>query len=278
MPENATLTQIASPLFALQRTLRTLLEGDPVRLSYSQTNIRAALTQIDLLERIEFLDKDGKVDFDKDWSKPIGGYFLGEVKEALVKLEHTLAAEFEKTATYLVSKTTSFDTDTLIERATETFTEEIREHLSDMAAFDFTAAGKCLGFGLYTAAGFHLARATEAVMEDYCETFEITITKKQTWGALLKALTECKAAVKPDKSTIAILEQIKAVDRNELMHPRKTLSLTDVTRLFHLATGAIIAMIVEIREKSDQAAQKQLEFGGDDEIVALPNPERTAAE
>ncbi|MDA9424018.1 hypothetical protein [Bradyrhizobium sp. CCBAU 53380] len=221
-------------------------------------NIKAALDQLDFIEKIEYHDKEGNFDFDKDWSKPASSFGISQVQESLTKLEHTLAAEFEKTATYLVSKTNSFDTETLIERAIETFPPEVRAELNEMACYDFKEAGKCLGFGLFTAAGFHLARATEAVMADYCRTFDVEVTKKATWGTLLAALSACTGDMVPDKSTISILEQIKNVDRNDLMHPRKTLSLTDATRLFHLATGAIIAMTLEIRSKVEKAAQGTL--------------------
>lgn len=182
-----------------------------------------------------------------------------------------LAAEFEKTATYLVEKTTSFDTSTLVENATLTLTKEVRDQLSPTAIEDYNAAGRCLAFGLHTASGFHVARATEAVMHLYCDAFlgQMRDEEKHTWGQLLNALTKCKGEIKPDKSTIAILEQIKNVDRNDLMHPRKTLDLTEATRLFHLATGAIIAMAMEIRDKNGLAGQGQL-FSA--EKPALPAP------
>jgi hypothetical protein len=277
MPEKCSLTQLSGPLFSLNGVITDLVAGDPIRLDYSMGNIVEVHNSIRSIIKHDYSDKNGDFDFDKDWSQPVSAWLFPSLKEALAKLEHTLAAEFDKTPTYLVAKTTSFDTATLIERATETFTEEVRSQLSDTAKLDFTEAGKCLGFGLYTAAGFHIARATEAVMNDYCSTFDVKVTNKETWGVLLKGLTNCALEVKPDKSTIVLLEQIKNVDRNDLMHPRKTLDLTEATRLFHLATSAIIAMTMEIRAKTGEASQGKLPLD-QTAIVALPSPKVEAAE
>jgi hypothetical protein len=253
------------------------MAGRPIKLDYSMANIGEVHGAIASIIKHDYSDKDGNFDFDKDWSQPVSAWLFPSLKESLAKLEHTLAAEFDKTPTYLVAKTTSFETSTLIERATETFTEDVRSQLSDTAKLDFTEAGKCLGFGLYTAAGFHIARATEAVMNDYCTTFGVKVTNKETWGSLLKGLTNCALEIKPDKSTIALLEQIKNVDRNDLMHPRKTLDLTEATRLFHLATSAIIAMTMEIRAKMGDASQGKLPLEQTG-VVALPAPNVEAAE
>lgn len=277
LPDKCTLTQLSAVLFPLNGTISELVNGRPIRLDYSMKNIFELHNSIAMIIKHDFSDKDGNFDFDKDWSQQASPWLISSVKETLAKLEHTLAAEFDKTATYLVAKTTSFDTETLIERATETFTEEVRSQLSETARLDFTEAGKCLGFGLYTAAGFHIARATEAVMNTYCDTFGVKVTNKETWGVLLKGLSECTAEAKPDKNTIKLLEQIKNVDRNDLMHPRKTLDLTEATRLFHLATSAIIAMAMEIRAKSGEAAQGKLfDAAAAGEVIPLIASKKTA--
>ena len=276
-PDKCTLSQLSGVLFPLNGTVNELIEGKPIRLDYSMKNILELHRSINLIIKHDFSDKDGNFDFDKDWTQQASPWLISSMKETLAKLEHTLAAEFDKAATYLVAKTTIFDTETLIERATETFTEEVRSQLSETAKLDFTEAGKCLGFGLYTAAGFHIARATEAVMNTYCDTFDVKVTHKETWGVLLKGLTDCTAEVKPDKSTIKLLEQIKNVDRNDLMHPRKTLDLTEATRLFHLATSAIIAMTMEIRAKSGEAAQGTLfDATKSGEVVPLIAPKKAS--
>ena len=108
-------------------------------------------------------------------------------------------------------------------------------------------------------------------MLSYCEVFlgKLDENEKQTWGQLLNALEKCKNEPRPDKSTIAILEQIKKVDRNELMHPRKRLDLTEATRLFYLATGSIIAMAMEMRAKRGKAEQGQL-FQVDTPLLQKP--------
>jgi hypothetical protein len=259
LADDPTLSQAAGPLFALHKALSDLSEGKPFLLDYSTGGIKDAVASVRSVISSEYEDKEGKLDFAKDWNTKMYPWGLAGVRANLTRLEHLLAAEFEKTATYLVAKTTSFDTAILIETAVETLTSDVRAELSEMAIFDYNSAGRCLGFGLFTAAGFHVARATEAVMLSYCELFlgqpeEV----HHTWGQMLSALEKCKTERKPDKSTLAILEQIKNVDRNDLMHPRKTLDLTEATRLFHLATAAIIAMTMEMRLKSGKGKQGEL--------------------
>lgn len=260
LPENPNLYQLSSAMYPLKPVLAGLADGKPIRLEYSMGNLREALKTLEQIEHIDFLDSDGKFEFGKDWNQQATSWLIGSAKADLARLEHTLAAEFERTATYLVAKTTSFDTETLIDHAADTLTEEVRLVLNESALRDYAAAGRCLGFGLFTASGFHAARATESVMPAYCDVFKGCVgeTEKHTWGQMLNALSRFKGEPKPDKSTIAILEQIKNVDRNDLMHPRKTLDLTEAIRLFHLATGVIIAMAMEIHSKGEAVAQGQL--------------------
>jgi hypothetical protein len=279
LPDDPTLVQAAGVLFSLRSVLDDLSHGRPLLLEYSMSGIRDTLSSLREVIASEYHDKEGKFDFQKDWSIKMSPWVLGGIKSNLVRLEHLLAAEFERTATYLVAKTTSFDTAALIEKAVETLTPEVRAELSEMAVFDYTAAGRCLGFGLYTAAGFHVARATEAVMLSYCQLFLNTKPEEwHTWGQMLKALSECGKDPKPDASTLTILEQIKNVDRNDLMHPRKTLDLTEAVRLFHLATGVIIAMAMEMRAKSGKASQSALFASGPLAALAAPTGETNEPE
>ncbi len=64
------------------------------------------------------------------------------------------------------------------------------------------------------------------------------------WGKYLCALRQCK---KPSVGqTIDLIQKIKDLERNPLMHPRLVLSADDALKIFELAKSAIILMAEEL--------------------------------
>ena len=51
---------------------------------------------------------------------------------------------------------------------------------------------------------------------------------------------------KPSEETLGWIRAIKDIDRNALMHARKSLDLDDAIRLFNVVTGTMISMLKEI--------------------------------
>lgn len=132
--------------------------------------------------------------------------------------------------------------------------------MPDIAAEDFDNAGRCLAFGQPTAAGFHAARAVEAVLEKYWRSFKkIPDDKptKNTMNDFIKDLQKIKGpnAPEPNQRTVKSLDQFRDLDRNPLMHPRATLTKEDAQTHFNLATGIITTMLAELRDRVDELDQ-----------------------
>jgi hypothetical protein len=114
------------------------------------------------------------------------------------------------------------------------------------AATDFDEAGRCWLFDTYTAAGFHLMRATESVIREYYAVLTGKQLKKKfrNWGAYLDTFKKCSNA---NSKVIGFLEHVKDNYRNPIAHPEHNLSPDDAQVLFGVCVSAISMMVVEIR-------------------------------
>ena len=65
--------------------------------------------------------------------------------------------------TFFVTQKGVYDTDSLINNGSSVYAD-LLEHLPQEAIEDTNQAARCLAFTLPTASGFHMARATEAVL------------------------------------------------------------------------------------------------------------------
>ena len=77
-------------------------------------------------------------------------------------------------------------------------------------------------------------------------------------GEYIGDLKSKKVKAQPSMKTLRILEQIKDLDRNPLMHPREYYSRTDAWNLFQLASSGIATMLVEIHDREDEVKQLPL--------------------
>jgi hypothetical protein len=114
-----------------------------------------------------------------------------------------------------------------------------------VARDDFNEAGKCLAFEMPTAAGFHAARAVEAILKSYYEAFCGPRPERLMMAKAIEAL-EAKAdpegPLTPSKKVLRTLREIKDLDRNPLAHPEATLDMIEAKALFDLAGIAIVCM------------------------------------
>jgi len=114
------------------------------------------------------------------------------------------------------------------------------------ASSDFDEAGRCWLFDTYTAAGFHLMRATESVIREYYKVITgVDLPKKyRNWGAYIKNLKKCPNA---SLNVIGFLDHMRENYRNPIAHPEHNLSADDAQILFGVCVGAIQMMAAEIK-------------------------------
>lgn len=173
------------------------------------------------------------------------------MKSTLEEFEHVLSAELYALSTYSISRKGIYSTSHLIESAAQAFPDKVLNGLSDSAKLDFCSAGRCLAFDQTGAVGFHVFRALEAVLNEYYQRFvgPVPKLKLRNWGALIRKLKDSSnQSLHPSNKTIDIIEHVKDMYRNPLVHPETHLSPEEALALFDIGKSAIIAMVLEMYE------------------------------
>lgn len=100
---------------------------------------------------------------------------------------------------YSASPQGALNLDLLISGAARSTFEEFLSEIDPQVINDFDESGKCLAFALYTAAGYHAARACEGALRMYAEEFIAPeeIDKLKTMGAVIKKLKDVKGDAPP---------------------------------------------------------------------------------
>lgn len=175
---------------------------------------------------------------------PAIGHIAYSIRESAKKLETVLAAELFSMDTYFVSQIGCYKTCDLIERAHTAFPESVQKVLPEQAKTDFDQAGKCIAYGVTTAAAFHLMRGTEMIIRKYYETLTGKSPKPQmrNWGTYNKILKKTGAETK----ITDLIEHVRIVYRNPVLHPEENLSLERTLVLFGVCVSAVTLMTEEI--------------------------------
>jgi hypothetical protein len=123
-------------------------------------------------------------------------------------------AELAVLPLYGVTRKAGFDLPTLIENG------------AAEALPDLEQATRCMAFELFTAAGFHLDRANEAVLRRYWDAVTNGATRpaSRNMGDYLNELNKLNAG---DAKVKAALKDLKDLHRNPLIHPEQTLENVD---------------------------------------------------
>ena len=167
-----------------------------------------------------------------------------QIRDGLKTFETVLAAELQNSATYFVSKKSIYETADLIERAENVLPTNIRAHLTKEILFDIKEAGKCIAFNLPTAAGFHTMRAVEPVLVDWYKVVVGHDPTTRNWGHYIEELKKANA----NADVLSVLDQIRGLHRNPLMHPEVVLEMDEAIDLFDVSKAAIRAMVVETQK------------------------------
>lgn len=238
--------------YGLQACLDALLQGDPIELGVSRKLAEAFRDQVAGVIQRHFTQEaeDGSSiwKFPQEGVSPLSSWEIDWSKKALDNFEMIFAEEMREAATYRVPTRGIYDIRKLVDDADCTFPNEILGFVSDKSKAEWRAAGRCLAFGMFTACGFHVARAVEGALEAYFECFNGGPDKKhKNWGHYLEALEKCTGANLPNPKTLGELRQLKDDWRNPLMHPRVILEEADARTVFNNGETLIIMMGQELR-------------------------------
>jgi hypothetical protein len=227
----------------------------PMRLVVS---LNAAAELLDLIK--QYLERipapfAGSPSDEDERTRALEPWRLMGVHTALQKFETLLSAECETRPAFIAPKRGIYDTEELVNTAAHSIPESLMPMISGKPADELDSAGRCLAFGLFTASGFHICRAVEAVLEKYYNRFTEKSGTLRGWQDYINALNEAIAAGhKPsaDPQTCQYLGNLKSSSRNPIMHPRVILNEADAFTVFDLGRGLIGRMAQELLAASRQ--------------------------
>ncbi len=134
---------------------------------------------------------------------------------------------------------------TLVERIEDCFSSNSWEVLDKAAQREFEESGKCLALERYTGAGFHALRGVECVIRQYIVKLTGALPRKRDWGSYLQTLKDNSA----DANLLAVLDNIRTLDRNPLMHPEDWLDIDEAIGIFNISQTAIVRLVAGIKRE-----------------------------
>ncbi len=244
-------------LFNAESELKKLLAGTPMPLGISQAS--ALALKNDISEVVEKYcmrrDAEGKATFPDGSEAPIPSWRWVWLVRALETFETVFSEEMREATTYFVPRRGMFHTPVLVDSADQSFPTEIASAIPDKTKMDWRAAGRCLAFNLLSAAGFHVARAVEGMLETYYQTFSgkpgATLGNWGQYLQHLETIQASKSTPSPTDRTLAELRQLKDDFRNPIVHPRVVLTESDAKIWFNNGESLIIGMAQEIKTASE---------------------------
>src|SRR4030043_68028 len=213
---------------------------------------------LDFLEHLDYYIKwYDKRSAERDGEKVTSGctafYSLEESAKAF---EAVLLTELQNLGAFYVTGKRAYDTLKLIDHFEETLSAATLSKVNKEIVEEINQSGRCLAFDCYTACGFHILRATEAVLHQYY----IVVCKPKTqkplgsWSEYVGELY--KIEDNEVKKVHALIQQIKYVDRNPIMHPEWVLTQDEAIAVFDSAKAAIEMMANKLPDRRERGKGK----------------------
>ncbi len=219
-------------VYFAQFWLKSFLDAKEIPLDLSEGAANSLLSAI-----ANITDKKSK-------NQAIEDYEISTIWHWLGQFETVMAAVLQEQLTYIVSQVSGYSMQLLVKKAEVNLQQDTTGAIPDHAKKDFREAGRCLAFELSTAAGIHLMRATESVLRKYYKlvTGKDADANNLDWGTCTKELEQSQA----NQKVVHILDQIRDLHRNPLMHPEDFLDMKQALGLFDISKSAINALAEEI--------------------------------
>jgi hypothetical protein len=156
---------------------------------------------------------------------------VSDLEMDLTLLAATLSEESEKAYVVILEKQRAFDLHTLIDAIETAFDDAVWIRLSTFSKREIEESGRCLAFERYTASGFHMLRAIEKESLDCATLIACALPTRRDFGDYIKILKDNGA----DARLISVLENVRSLERNPLVHPEHWLSQDDAINIFCIA-------------------------------------------
>jgi hypothetical protein len=232
------------PLFHAQWSLDSFLKEEILPLDVSVNAAREVSSHLELVIGKVIRKSNATPTAPVPEAQKLQYWEINQITSLLDRLETVLSAELQKHLTYLVSQISGLSMPLLVNKAEVNLWAETLDSVPDIAKKDFREAGRCLAFEVPTAAGFYALRATEATLRVYFTLVTGQDASKMDWGTCTFELAK---SGKANKKVTQVLDQIRDVHRNPLMHPEECLTMREAIGLFDIAKSAINALADEIK-------------------------------
>lgn len=240
-------------------------EAEQGAFSLTRDSARRVISELSETLTHQFYDGDPKrnkmkpgLDLEKDFET----WQLYELRTKIEEFRHVLSAECRKSETYFVEKKVGFDVATLLHSAEENLHSSIQPFVPASALSEIREAGRCLALECYTACGFHILRGLEVVMAAYYKRVSAKEREFRSWHDYVEALTELEKGengVKPkfpSPKVAAMLDRMRQLERNPLMHPSDTLDEMAADTLFKLSIVTITELAKDMRDMAGQTEMR----------------------
>jgi|GEM_PF-3945754 len=229
--------------------------GEQLKVSPATSN-----SVIELIDLLSEATPDGfleRVDpaHAEHFAQPFRNTYASEVKYSISKFDTHLRGDFLEQNLYRIAQTGAYDTKILLEKGERMLSgnpEALRSYPQVLE--DVRSSARCLTFELWTAAGFHIARATEGVLQEYWKHVrrktDLPVSHRKTWVALCRELQSKPAkdgkpeiAGTGDQALVEFLLYLGQNYRNPLIHPEHSLDAKDCGLLLEGCKATIIKML-----------------------------------
>jgi len=250
--------------------LLTIKAGDPYpeaatklqqdiqwRIWYSYQEDAALQLRVSGSAARELLDLLGALSADANRTEPITEQEARQLTDAATKFKVVYEEELAQVVVYAVTPKGIYATEKLVDHGNEAVSRTVAPALSKEAVDDLRAAGRCLAFALWTAAGFHIARATESVIRTLMELAgcPAPADSQRNWGRYIGLLEGAGV----DPQITHHLRQVKDLHRNPLIHPEHNLGESDAMGLLAICTSLVERMGQDIIRRHGARMSKLIE-------------------
>jgi len=145
---------------------------------------------------------------------------------------------------YFVTQKGDRDTLTLLDHPGRMFPDDLAVKVPE-ANYDVAEAGKALCFEVATACGYHVFRATEAVLRRYYShvTGGKAHPKVRNIMVYVRAIRDAKCG---DEKILSVIEQMSKLHRNPIAHPEVALTMDEALSTLGMARSVITAMLAAL--------------------------------
>lgn len=241
--------------------------------STSKTVARDLSSSIDSWIRRNIMDSNSPSSFINDsFEKDFASWQLDGIPGKIDAFRSVFAAECSEIDVYSVGQISIYKTSALVADGAGIIPLDIQPDMPVETLIEFNSAGRCLAFDLPTACGFHALRGLELVMDEYLRSFGVT-AKMKSWNDYIRALDKLvqnpKAGSKPAPKVAAMLDRMRELERNPLMHPRDTLDAIQADMLFKLCAITVIEIARDMKTKKSANPTLSLPAANDGSLANL---------